>query len=142
MFDIGQVCIKIAGRDAGKKCVIVQKVDEQTVLVDGQTRRRNCNLRHLEPTSESVTLKDGADHEAVKKALEAINVQVRDTKPKQLTEKPHKVKKQSAPKEEKKPKKQVKKPAKKEASAKDEPAKEQPAAKDVSEDSSADEKKE
>ena len=39
MFDIGRVCMKIAGRDAGKKCVIIDVVDD-------------APDRSLKPTSE------------------------------------------------------------------------------------------
>ncbi len=48
MFEIGRVCVKIAGRDAGKKGAIVEVLDEKTVLIDGETRRRKCNVNHLE----------------------------------------------------------------------------------------------
>ena len=40
MIDVGRVCVKIAGRDAGKKAVVVEKIDSNFVLIDGQTRRR------------------------------------------------------------------------------------------------------
>ena len=62
MFTVGRICVKIAGRDAGKQCVIVEAYDDGTVLVDGQTRRRKCNVRHLEPTERTVELKSGATH--------------------------------------------------------------------------------
>ena len=52
MIDIGRVCIKLAGRDAGKKCVIVGILDDKTVMIDGETRRRKCNILHLEPLKE------------------------------------------------------------------------------------------
>lgn len=117
MFDVGRVCIKIAGRDAGKTCVIVQKVDGNTVLIDGQTRRRNCNVKHLEPTDEVVELKAGAAHEAVKKALEKLSIQVRDTTKKAATQRPKKVKVRSEPKAEE-PAKKAKKAPKKEAAPK------------------------
>ena len=47
MIEIGRLCVKIAGRDAGKKCVVVDVVNDNTVLIDGETRRRNCNIKHL-----------------------------------------------------------------------------------------------
>ena len=46
-LEIGQVCIKTAGREAGLICVVVDKIDENFVLVDGQVRRRKCNVLHL-----------------------------------------------------------------------------------------------
>ncbi len=111
MFDVGRICVKLAGRDAGKKCVIVQKEDEQHVLIDGQTRRRKCNVRHLEPTQHTVDLKEGASHDEVKQVLEKASIQVRDTKPKQAGDKPVK-RKRKKEQPTKKPKKQPKKEAK------------------------------
>lgn len=88
LYDIGRVCVKIAGRDAGKKCVIVDAKDAFTVMVDGETRRRPCNVRHLEPLAEKVELKKGASHADVKAALKKIGIEVRETKPKKAAEKP------------------------------------------------------
>lgn len=113
MFDVGQVCIKIAGRDAGRTCVVVQVLDAGFVLVDGQTRRRKCNVRHLEPTAQSIGIKSGASHADVKAALAKLNIQVVDTKPKKAAPRPKKVKKQKVV-EEKAPKKAAK-PAKEKA---------------------------
>ena len=30
MIDVGRVCVKTAGRDAGRKCVVVEIVDKQS----------------------------------------------------------------------------------------------------------------
>ena len=57
MMEVGRLCLKKAGRDAGGKCVIIDMVDNKTALIDGQTRRRNCNLAHLEPLSETLDIK-------------------------------------------------------------------------------------
>ena len=125
MFDIGRVCVKIAGRDAGKTCVIVETLENGFVTIDGQTRRRKCNMRHLEPTDKVLEIKSGSDHEAVKAAFAKINVEVLDTKPKKVGERP---KKQKAKKVvEEKPKAAKKKVvAKVEAPAKEPAAKDEP----------------
>ena len=52
MLTVGRLCIKIAGRDAGKQCVIVDVLDHNKVLIDGLTRRRPCNILHLEPMNK------------------------------------------------------------------------------------------
>ncbi len=52
MTEVGTVCLKIAGRDAGMKAVVVEKLDKEFVLIDGQVRRRKCNIKHLEPLTE------------------------------------------------------------------------------------------
>lgn len=73
MFDIGRVCMKIAGREAGRYCTVVKKVDTHFVEVTGPeaatgVRRRKCNINHLEPLSDMIELKDGASDEQVLKA--------------------------------------------------------------------------
>lgn len=73
MLDIGRVCIKLAGREAGKKAVIVDQVDKNFVLVDSPwIKRRRCNIGHLEPLETVLEIEEGASskevEEAVKKA--------------------------------------------------------------------------
>jgi len=109
-MDIGQICVKIAGRDAGLKCVIVDKLDEKIVLIDGQTRRRKCNITHLEPSGEILEVKKGASHEDVSAAFEKIGLLARSSKPKEAKPRPRK--KRKTPEElalQKKAKKVVKK---------------------------------
>ena len=73
-FEVGRVCVKLSGRETGKKCVIVDVVDKNFVLVTGPksvtgVRRRRTNVDHLEPTAELVELKKGAADDDVEKAL-------------------------------------------------------------------------
>lgn len=107
MFSVGRVAIKIAGRDAGKKCVVIKHLEGKFYLVDGETRRRKCNTLHLEPLNEVLDIKENASHEEVMKALGLEHVA---KKSKSKTEKPKAVrnaieKKKSKPVVEKKPKK-------------------------------------
>ncbi len=88
IFDIGRICVKLAGRDAGKKCVIVESLDSQFVLVDGETRRRKVNMKHLEPLDEVLEIKKGASHEHVQAAFEKRGWNVWNTKPKQPSARP------------------------------------------------------
>ncbi|MBI4146492.1 50S ribosomal protein L14e [Candidatus Woesearchaeota archaeon] len=69
MIEIGRVCVKIAGRDAGKKCVIIDILDEKNVLIDGETRRKKCNIAHLEMLPQTLEVTKGASHETVCNAL-------------------------------------------------------------------------
>ncbi len=78
LFTIGRVCIKLAGRDAGKYCVIVADEGNGYVTIDGQTRRRKCNVHHLEPTSKTVAIASGADHKAVVAALKEQDILVEE----------------------------------------------------------------
>ena len=100
MIEIGRLCVKIAGRDAGLKCVIVDILDDKFVLIDGQTRRRKCNILHLEPLMEVIKIKKNASHEDIKKEFDKLKLKTWETKPKPKTQKP--VKKKKPKKEEKK----------------------------------------
>ena len=65
----GRVCVKKFGRDAGKRCVITNVIDENfvKVLCVGRKKKRKCNVRHLEPTPEKMEVKENED--ATLKAL-------------------------------------------------------------------------
>ncbi|MEZ0345105.1 MAG: 50S ribosomal protein L14e [Infirmifilum sp.] len=75
VFDVGRVCVKTAGREAGAKCVVVDIVDEKFVVITGPktltgVKRRRVNVRHLEPLQHKVTINKGASDEEVIAALE------------------------------------------------------------------------
>ena len=82
IFDVGRIVVKIAGRDAGKKAVVVEQLDNTYVLIDGATRRRKVNIRHLEPLDTVLELSAGAAHEEVERVLAALPLLVRNTKSK------------------------------------------------------------
>jgi large subunit ribosomal protein L14e len=72
VMEIGRVCVKLAGHDAGKRCVIVDVLDSNYVVVSGAgVKRRRCNIAHLEPTDKKLDIPKGASDEEVKRALEA-----------------------------------------------------------------------
>ncbi len=69
------MCVKLNGREAGRKCVIVDVIDKNFVLVTGPkkitgVKRRRTNVKHLEPTGESVGIKKGASDDDVAKVVE------------------------------------------------------------------------
>ena len=118
ILNVGRMALKIAGRDAGKRCVVVDTLEKGFVLVDGETRRKKCNVRHLEPLPHVLDVAKGASHDDVKKAFEAVGLKVRETKPKQAGAKPvkQKAEKKAAPKAAEK-KAPAKKPAPKQEAA-------------------------
>lgn len=126
MFEIGRVCVKIAGRDAGSKCVVIDVLDLNFVMVDGQTRRRKCNLRHLEPLETIVKVRKNASNAEVVTALKEAGIECSEKKPiekKDTKKRPTRIKKvkvKAAAKEEK-PKKAAK-PAKAPEKKSEEPA--------------------
>lgn len=72
-MDIGQVCVKLAGRETGKKCVVVDVVDESYVLVSGpEVKRRRCNVGHLEPLEQKLEIKKGASDKVIERAFASI----------------------------------------------------------------------
>lgn len=93
MFKIGRICVKLAGRDAGKKCVVVDVLDNNYVMIDGETRRRKCNVDHLEPLQQTIDVKKSASHEEVSKAFEKLGFNVWNTTPKNASERPVPVRK-------------------------------------------------
>src|SRR6266705_1185933 len=73
-IEVGRVCVKLNGRETGQRCVIVDVIDKNFVLVTGPqkisgVRRRRTNVKHIEPTEDSIDTKKGAPDEDVAKAI-------------------------------------------------------------------------
>ncbi len=73
-IEVGRICIKTRGREAGKRCVIVDLIDKNFVLITGPksvtgVRRRRANISHLNPTEEKINIRRGASDEEVLQAL-------------------------------------------------------------------------
>jgi len=120
---IGQVCVKIAGRDSNRICLIVDVLDKNNVLIDGNTRRRKCNIIHLEPLDKVLKIKKNASHSEVIEAMKKEGLKVIEKeKKKEKKEKKEKPKKKRKVKEkteeEKAPKKEEEKRTKKKAKKK------------------------
>ncbi|ADL18585.1 50S ribosomal protein L14e [Acidilobus saccharovorans 345-15] len=78
-IEVGRICYKLRGREAGRKCVIVDIVDENNVLVTGPktltgVRRRRVNISHIMPLDKVVQINKGASDEEVLKAIEAAGL--------------------------------------------------------------------
>jgi large subunit ribosomal protein L14e len=68
-IQVGRICVKTQGRETGKKCVIVDVIDESFVLVTGPkavsgVKRRRANVKHLQPLEELLQISKGASEEA------------------------------------------------------------------------------
>jgi len=73
-IEVGRICVKLTGREAGRKCVIVDIIDKSFVLITGPKtvtgiKRRRANINHVEPLQEKVAIKRGASDEEIKEAL-------------------------------------------------------------------------
>ncbi|MEM3696927.1 MAG: 50S ribosomal protein L14e [Candidatus Bathyarchaeia archaeon] len=75
-IEVGRICVKLTGREAGRKCVIVDIIDKSFVLITGPknvtgVKRRRANINHIEPLQEKIAIKRGASDEEVIEALKA-----------------------------------------------------------------------
>ena len=69
-IQVGRICVKTQGRETGKKCVIVDVIDESFVLVTGPkvvsgVKRRRANVKHLQPLEELLQISKGASEEEI-----------------------------------------------------------------------------
>lgn len=93
VMEVGRVCVKLVGHEAGRRCVVVDVLDNVYVVVSGTgVKRRRCNIAHLEPLEQRIEIAKGAPDEEVKRELEAAGL-VKIEKP---TEKPPELKESTA----------------------------------------------
>ena len=77
-IEVGRICVKQAGREQGKKCVVIDVMDKSFILVTGPKKltgikRRRVNLNHVAPLEDKIDVKRGASDEEVTQALEAAS---------------------------------------------------------------------
>jgi len=77
ILEVGRICVKTLGREAGKKCVIVEIIDKNFALVTGpkdvsDVKRRRVNINHIELTPDKIDIKKGASDEEVKKVIDGL----------------------------------------------------------------------
>ncbi len=115
VLEIGTVCMKVAGREAGKYCVVLKKPEKSFVIITGPrlltgVKRRKCNIEHLEPTEFKLEIKEEEGDTEVISAYEKAGLVTRLDlrKPSAAQVKAEKAEK-AKPKEEKKEVKQEKK---------------------------------
>lgn len=113
ILESGRVCMKIAGREAGKYCIVVERKDDSFVVVSGpksitQVKRRICNIVHLEPLQDKFKISSGSDEELERLwkdsgLIEKFGIKIPEKK--KIREKP----KEEAPAKVRKPKVEKKK---------------------------------
>jgi len=79
-FEIGQVCVKIAGKEGGKICAIADKINENFVLIDGQVKRRRCNIFHVETLDKKIDIKQNESSDVIKKELKKLGYEILEKK--------------------------------------------------------------
>ena len=75
-IEVGRICIELVGREAGRKCIIVDVMDKNFVLITGPknatgVKRRRANANHVEPLKDKIKIKRGAPDEEVTEVLKA-----------------------------------------------------------------------
>lgn len=73
-IEVGRICIKIRGRETGRRCVVIDVIDKNYALITGPknvtgVKRRRVNINHLKPTEDIIKIKRGAPDEEVYKAI-------------------------------------------------------------------------
>ena len=89
VVEIGTLCVKTAGRDATQFCVVVEKISDNYVLIDGNTRRKKVNISHIEPLNQKISIKESSSTKEVLEAFEKEGIEI-----KKSTEKKEKKEKQ------------------------------------------------
>ena len=121
-LNTGRVCMKIAGREAGKYCTVLKKENDAFILVVGPkiltgVKRRRCNVEHLEALPYTLEINENSSDEEIISAYQkaglitkldlklpsAAEVKAEKTKPEKAKE--EKPKKEEKKTEEEKPKK-------------------------------------
>ena len=87
VLEIGRVCLKIAGREAGKYCIVIKpagksKEEKSFVFVTGPrlltgVKRRKCNIDHLKATDYKLEISDNATDEQAIAAYEKAGLIVK-----------------------------------------------------------------
>jgi len=74
-IEVGRICVKLAGRETGRKCVIIDVMDKSFVLITGPkkvtgVKRRRVNINHVELLQDRIEIPRGASDEEVNATLE------------------------------------------------------------------------
>jgi large subunit ribosomal protein L14e len=76
-IEVGRICVKLAGRETGRKCVIIDVMDKSFVLITGPkkvtgVKRRRVNVNHVKPLADRIEIPRGASDEEVTTTLETV----------------------------------------------------------------------
>ena len=74
LIEVGRICEKLTGREQGKKCVILEIIDKNFVMITGPKsltgiKRRRVNVNHVKPLPSKVKIERDAPDEVVLEVL-------------------------------------------------------------------------
>lgn len=99
---VGRLCVKIAGRESGRHCIIVDVIDDNSVIIDGNVKRRKCNINHLEFLNKKANIAKGASTEQTLEAMRKIGIEIMTKTKKERTPKTQENKEEKSQKKEEK----------------------------------------
>jgi len=70
---VGRICIKLKGKDAGKKFVITEIKENTAKILDEKGKERKANIRHLWPLKNFLEITQDKKELAVKLSQVKIN---------------------------------------------------------------------
>ena len=78
-IEVGRICVKVVGREAGKKCVVAEIVDKNFALITGPKevtgiKRRRANVSHLQATKEKIEINRNASDDEITEALKTAGI--------------------------------------------------------------------
>ncbi|MFH1431786.1 MAG: 50S ribosomal protein L14e [archaeon] len=78
-IEIGRICVKTRGRNAGKYCIITGVVDDNFVNISGPKalngiKPKRCNTTHLAYTDKKIEIKDKATEEEISRAIDSAKL--------------------------------------------------------------------
>ena len=74
--EVGRICVKVAGRESGRKCVIVDVMDKSFVLITGPksvtgVKRKRANVGHIKVLEDKLEIKKNSSDDEIASKLEA-----------------------------------------------------------------------
>ncbi|MFC2162492.1 50S ribosomal protein L14e [Candidatus Altiarchaeota archaeon] len=70
LIDKGRVCRITKGKNAFDYCIVIEKQDDSTAIVEGiEAPRRKMSIKHLEPTPKVVDIKKSSTKDDISAAL-------------------------------------------------------------------------
>lgn len=113
-IEVGRLVVKLAGREAGKVAVVLEVLNSSFVILDGQVKKRKCNINHIATLNQKIKITKSATKEELKKEFKKLGYDLSIKKSKPKKEKPKKVRKvKKSPEAKEKPKPKPKKGNKK-----------------------------
>lgn len=85
---IGRLCTKLAGRESSRQAIIVDVLEGNFVLIDGQVKRRRCNLAHLELSPKQLPIQPASSSAEIAALFEQEGIVIKQQKSRTPREKP------------------------------------------------------